>query len=307
MKRNRLGYPCVNRTIGALADRTFRLASYSDERLLDTARSNLEALERLIVFNDVHDLRFVRVSSQTVPFASHPVCRVDWLEPLRPLLDRIGALIRRADMRVSMHPDQFVLINSPDERIVRAGLSELEYHDRLLTAMGLGWDTKIQIHVGGVYGDTASAIDRFIDRFEALPPGVRSRLVIENDERLFGVMDCLQISSRTGIPILFDTFHHELKGDGMSTREAFDACRSTWSEPDGAPMIDYSSQMPGGRFGEHAGAIDLAHFERMMDRLSGEHFDMILEIKDKEKSALKALPVLQRTRPRKMSGGVPSR
>lgn len=292
---NRLGYPCVNRTIGALADRTFRLASYTDQRMLDTARSNLEALERLVAFNEERDLRFVRISSRTVPFASHPVRRIDWLEPLRPLLERIGGRLRAAKMRVSMHPDQFVLINSPEERIVRASRAELEYHDRLLTAMGMGRDARIQIHVGGVYGDKAAASDRFVGRFAELPRGVRDRLVIENDERLFGVHDCLGISSRTGVPVLFDTFHHELKSDGMTTREAFDACRSTWRKSDGPPMLDYSSQMPGGRFGEHAAAVDLGHFERVMKRLSGERFDVILEIKDKEKSALQALPILRKT------------
>ncbi len=292
----RLGYPCINRTIHALADRTFRLASYSDERLLDTARTNLEALERLVVFNETHDLRFVRISSQTVPFASHPVCRIDWLTPLRPLLERIGTRMTDAGMRVSMHPDQFVLINSPDDRIVAASLAELDYHDRLLTAMGLGRDAKIQIHVGGVYGDKAAAVGRFIERFGTLPEGVRRRLVIENDERLFGVQDCLLISAQTGVPVLLDTFHHELKDDGMTTREAFEACRVTWKRADGLPMLDYSSQKPGGRFGEHALTIDAKHFAQIMARLQGCGFDVILEIKDKEKSALTARAILERMR-----------
>lgn len=289
----RLGYPCLNYSIGALADRTFRLASYTDERCLRTADANLEALGRLIEFNAEHGLGFIRISSQTVPFASHPVCKAPWKRALADRLKSLGEAVRRHGLRVSMHPDQFTLLNAPDPRVVARSSAELLYHLELLNALGTGPDAKIQIHVGGVYGDKASAIGRFLSARAALPEELRARLVIENDERLFSVRDCLRIHEAAGIPILLDTFHHELFPDGYDLPEAFALCRKTWTARDGVPMLDYSSARPGGRFGEHAHTLDEKHFRAVMSRLQGADFDVILEIKDKEKSALRALRSLR--------------
>lgn len=289
----RIGYPCLNYSIGALADRTFRLASYTDERCVRTAAANLEALERLIEYNAEHGLGFIRISSQTVPFASHPVCKAPWKRELADRFKSLGEQVRRHGLRVSMHPDQFTLLNAPDPRIVARSAAELRYHVELLEALGTGTDAKIQVHVGGVYGDKVSAIGRFLSAHAALPEKLRARLVIENDERLFSVRDCLRIHEVSGIPVLLDTFHHELFPDGYDLPEAFSLCRKTWTPGDGVPMLDYSSARPGGRFGEHAHTLDEKHFKAVMSRLKGFDFDVILEIKDKEKSALRAVRALR--------------
>ena len=84
-----------------------------------------------------------------------------------------------------MHPDQFVLINSPSEEIFEKSIRDLIYHEEVLSLLGLDSTHKIQIHVGGMYGDKTTAIERFVKRFEALPERIKKRLVIENDDRLF--------------------------------------------------------------------------------------------------------------------------
>jgi UV DNA damage endonuclease len=195
-------------------------------------------------------------------------------------------------MRTNVHPGQYTLINAVREDVVAASIAELAYHADLLDLMGLDQTHKIQIHVGGVYGDKDAAIDRFVETHARLPEPVRGRLVIENDERQYALADALTISGRTGVPVLFDVFHHRIFNQGESLAEALDLAVPTWAGH-GPAMIDYSSQHPDRQPGAHTASIDLDDFAGVLDELAGRDVDVMLEIKDKEASALKAIALAQ--------------
>lgn len=284
----RVGYPCINRSIGCTSSRTFRLASYSGHRLAGTVGHNLDCLERVLRWNVEHGIGSFRITSDLVPFASHPVCRYDWVGRFRDRFRRLGRLVRRHRMRISMHPDQFVLLNALDERIVESSIRELEYHARVLDLMELPLSARLQIHVGGVYGDKQAGIRRFAERYRLLPQPIRRRLVVENDDRSYAVADCLEVNRLTGVPVLFDVFHHLVNPSFGGVRAALRACAATWRRGDGLPMVDYSSQEPGQRRGRHAEHIDLRDFRRFLVQAREIDCDVMLEIKDKEKSALEA-------------------
>lgn len=291
----RIGYPCINRSIGCTSSRTFRLASYSDRRLVETVESNLDCLEAVLRWNAAHGILFFRITSDLVPFASHSVCKHDWAGRFRDRFRRLGRIVRRHRMRTSMHPDQFVLLNALDERIVTGSVRELEYHARVLDLMGLPASAKVQIHVGGVYGDKPSAIGRFVERYRRLKAAVRRRLVVENDDRCYTVADCLEVSRLTGAPVLLDVFHHKVNSSGGSVRDTLRLCAATWQRADGPPMVDYSSQEPGQRRGRHKEQVDLRDFQRFIAQARDVECDVMLEIKDKEKSALKAARLVSGT------------
>ncbi len=289
----KVGYPCINRSIGCTANSTFKLASYSEERLIKTVKNNLECLAKILRYNVENDLLFFRISSDLVPFASHPVCKFDWMNHYKLQFKEIGEYIKKKDIRISMHPDQFILINSIKEKVVQRSINELDYHCKVLDAMGLDITSKIQIHVGGVYGDKPKAIERFVERYESLSESIKKRLVIENDDRLFSLKDCLYINQLTGIPVVFDSFHHECLNSEESVRDAIMKAQTAWKDKDGSLMVDYSSQKEGERRGKHATTIDLSLFKNFIDETKGLEFDIMLEIKDKEKSALKAIKLLK--------------
>ncbi len=190
-----------------------------------------------------------------------------------------------------MHPDQFTLINSLDTRVFERSLEELRYHAAVLDLMMLDTSAKIQIHVGGGYGDRGKSITRFIDRFSQIDQGIRRRLVVENDDRIYRVEDCLRIHAETKIPVLFDVLHHEANNSGTTIPEVLNRITATWRERDGIPMVDYSSQKVGERKGRHAQSIDLGAFKDFLEQTRLFDFDLMLEIKDKEKSALKAIEI----------------
>lgn len=282
----RIGYPCINRSIGCSANKTFRLASYTEERLIETIAANLSCLNRILAWNAEHDILFFRITSDLVPFASHPVCTFRWQDHFRKDLAECGEFIQNAGIRISMHPDQFIVLNAPDKEVVSRSIAELAYHAGVLDAMGLDTTAKIQLHIGGVYGDKEASLARFARTCEQLDPAIRRRLVIENDDNRFTAADCLSVYEVTGIPVLFDTFHHACNNAGETMEDALQMTGETWKKSDGIPMVDYSSQHQGKRPGSHAEHIDTADFSFFLQRSRPFDRDIMLEIKDKEASAL---------------------
>jgi len=289
----KIGYPCVNETLSCSSSTTFRLASYNEERLIQTVTNNLNCLQQILEFNVSNDLFFFRMTSDLVPFASHPVNTYNWQDYFKDALAQIGNYIKQHNLRISMHPDQFVVLNSPTESIVRNSFLELEYQCAIMDLMGLDKSAKLQIHAGGVYGEKPKAISRFITAYELLPQPIKERLVIENDDRLYSLADCLTIHAETGIPILFDNFHHECLNNGEPMAEALRLASQTWQPEDGILMMDYSSQAPGERRGKHTATIQLELFQEFLTHLQGLDVDIMLEIKDKEASALPAVALLK--------------
>jgi UV DNA damage endonuclease len=287
----KIGYPCKNLSVGCVGSKTFRLKSYSEERLVATVQNNLHCLLEMLQFNAAHKVLFFRVTSDLVPFASHPVCRLDWREVFKETFSEIGTFIRLHHMRISMHPDQFTLINSRDTEIFKRSVSELLYHAGVLDALGLDDTAKIQIHVGGLYSDRKASVDRFVERFETLDGAIKKRLVVENDDTRFTLADCAEVSRLTGLPVVFDLFHHMLLNRGEALLDALHCASQTWGAGDGLPIVDYSLQKPGGRKGKHAQHLEEKGFEVFLEQTGNTDFDLMLEIKDKEQSALKAVSI----------------
>ena len=288
----KIGYPCINRSIDCTANSTFRLASYSKEKLIEKVSSNLKCLKRLLNWNVEKGLLFFRIGSPLIPFASHPICKFNWQKYFKKEFQEIGQFIKNNDIRISMHPDQFTLLNSPKKDVTQRSIAELKYHVDVLDSMKLKKDAKVQIHVGGVYNEKPKAMARFVERYKKLDKKIKRRLVIENDDRCYSVKDCLEINKKTKIPIILDTLHHKCLNNKEEVLTMLKQTAKTWRAQDGIPMIDYSNQAIGERKGKHTEHIHAKKFERFLRKTKKLDFDVMLEIKDKEKSALKALKVL---------------
>jgi UV DNA damage endonuclease len=290
-EKMRIGYPCINLTVGCKGDRTFRLKSYSVERLKETVENNLDCLLKVLKFSREHKILFFRITSDLVPFASHSVNTFNWQDYFRSEFKEIGDFVRKNRIRISMHPDQFTLINSVDNDIFKRSCKELAYHAQILDLMQLDSSAKIQIHVGGVYGDKKKSMERFVKRFFEIQDWIRQRIVVENDDKLYNLQDCIRIGRETHLPVLFDVFHHRINSSGESVKIALQLATKTWKKADDVPMVDYSSQRVGGSLHQHAESIDLRLFRNFLKETFPVDFDVMLEIKDKEKSAIEAVKV----------------
>ncbi len=213
-------------------------------RLADLCRSNAEALLAALEFCARHGIGAFRINSQILPVKTHPAAgyEISELPESADIVERFracGRFARANDLRLSFHPDQFVVLNSPNPQTLAHSLAELSYQAEV--AEWVGADT-INIHGGGAYGDKAAALRALRQTIEDLPPPVRSRLTLENDDKVYTPSDLLPVCADTGVPLVYDVHHHRCLPDGLSVAEATERARTTWP---GEPLFHISSPIAG--------------------------------------------------------------
>lgn len=287
----KIGYACLAVAVPGSGIKSCTLKNADAARLLSLIGHNLDSLERLIDYNMQNGIRLFRISSDLIPFGSSLAAGLPWQEIFAEKLSAIGGKILRSGMRVSMHPGQYTVLNSPDALVAERAVEDLRYHTGVLDGLGLGGTHKIILHLGGVYGDKKQAKSRFLSRYQELEPGIQARLVLENDDKLFHIGDILETSAHAGIPVVYDHFHHAVN-PVPSTRADFDwirLCAETWKREDGPQKLHYSQQHPDRRQGAHSESIRIDPFLLFVQLLSGMDADIMLEVKDKNLSALKCI------------------
>ena len=282
----RLGYVGINTELPT-ASRTFRLANYTEQRMLEVARANVIALGEILQWNDVHGIRVFRITSGLIPFGSHPVNSGSWKTVLRADLEAIGEFVKKRTMRVSMHPGQYTVLNTPNPRFLDNAIRDLQYHADVLDILGVDPTHKIILHGGGIYGEREKFTNLLIERFGNLPEPIRNRIVLENDERNFSAEEIYKVCTSVGAPAVFDRFHHEVNPsfNTMSEREIIVLYKKTWHKQ--RQKIHYSDQAPGKHRGAHSERIDIDTFSQFYRLIADLDLDIMLETKDKQESVLR--------------------
>ena len=284
-----IGYACLNIGTPNTNIRSVMQRNATPEKLTEVIAHNLAALERMIDYNRKNGIKLFRISSDLIPFGSSPFNALAWPEIHKEAFDRIGAKIRKAGIRVSLHPGQYTVLNSPTEDVVARASEDLIYHDKILTALGTDQTNKIVLHVGGIYGDKKEALQRFEQNFRRLPEAIRNRLIIENDDRLYNIEEVLGLAHRLQIPVVYDNLHHAINPTPSGGTDPYwiAEAKKTWKAVDGNQKIHYSQQAPGKRPGAHTDTIDLETFLTFHEQLENKQIDIMLEVKDKNLSAIK--------------------
>jgi UV DNA damage endonuclease len=285
-----IGYACLTIGVPGTKQRTCTMKNATPDVLMNIIQSNLESLNKIIDYNMENDIKLFRISSDIIPFGSHAINTLRWYEVFNDKLQAIGDKARANGLRLSMHPGQYTILNSPDEDVVTRAVEDLRYHGFFLDAMGLGAEHKIILHIGGIYGDKPAAVKRFIQQYRCLDVTIRNRLVIENDDRQYTISDVLSIGESEGIPVVFDNLHHQANSDNTrSIPEWIVACKKTWQAEDGPQKLHYSQQDTGKRPGAHSATLDVDGFLQFYNCLPKQNMDIMVEVKDKNLSAIKCL------------------
>ena len=206
-------------------------------------RVSIGYLREVFAYLNRHDIHMYRMSSDVAPYATHPAMPRFHRQAseCRGELDDLGKLAKKFAIRLSFHPSQFVVLNSPDASLNAKGVADLVSQAEILDAMGAGPEAVLVIHVGGTYGDRASGRERWASTYRALPEPVRRRLVLENDDLRYSAADVLLIHEETGVPLVFDHHHYWcFNPERVELRPTLERFLRTW--PRGVrPKVHFSS------------------------------------------------------------------
>ena len=206
--------------------------------------ANADSLLAALQYCAEHAIGCFRIGSSILPIKTHPQAgySVDELPESDAIVAKFrqcGEFAQKHGMRTVFHPDQFVVLNSPREDVVEKSIEELEYQAEV--AEWVGADV-INIHGGGGYGDKSAALVRFARNVDRLSDAVRSRLTIENDDKVYTPSDLLPLCQATGLPLVYDAHHHRCLPDGLTVEQATAAALGTWNRE---PLFHISSPLNG--------------------------------------------------------------
>jgi UV DNA damage endonuclease len=274
---------------------TIKLSSVTDQKLKEVIEYNLISLDNAINFSIDNKIKFFRLSSDIIPFGSNAVNKIKWHQLYKKQLAAIGEKIIKAKMRVSFHPGQYSVLNSPDPKVVRNTVKDLEFHALFLDSLGLDYTHKMVLHIGGVYGDKEAAIKRFAKNFELLSKSAQNRLIIENDDKSYHTEDALKLSAMIGTPVVYDNFHNSIltSDKSISDYEWIKRCAKTWKSKDGRPKTHFSTQQVGAIKGTHSHRVLINEFMPYYEKVKDLDVDYMLEVKDKNISSIKLINIIE--------------
>jgi UV DNA damage endonuclease len=296
---NSMGYACINMNLSkskprvttnrSMIKRTFteKGLPYASELTLQNCKDLLTILK----WNNDNGFDFFRMSSDIIPWASeYNICDLPDYDEIKSVLKECGDFATDNNIRITTHPGPFNVLTSPHPHVVDNCIKDLSIHGEVMDMMGLSRTpyNKINIHIGGVYGDKVSAMDRFCKNFHRLPNSVKSRLTVENDDKasMYSVVDLYEgVYKVIGIPIVFDYHHHRFNTGGLSEEDALEVAISTWI--DVVPVVHYSESRSIEQ--EDDKIRPQAHSDYVYDYIDtyGNEVDIMVEAKAKELAVLK--------------------
>ena len=290
-----IGYACINMQLSSqkpkiytgrsMIKRTFKAKGI--EYASELGLQNCKDLFEIVKWNNENGFPFFRITSNLFPWSSeYKLKDMPDHQEICDVLDEVGKYVADNSMRITSHPGPFNVLTSPHPHVVTNCIKDLSIHGEVFDMMGLSRTpyNKINIHIGGAYGDKESAMARFCVNFERLPDSVKSRLTVENDDKatMYSVRDLYDgVYTRIGIPIVFDYHHHQFCTGDLSEQQALELAMSTW--PDGiTPATHYSESRRDEQ--ENPKIKPQAHSDYVYKKIEtyGNVIDVMVEAKAKE-------------------------
>jgi len=213
--------------------------------------ANASDIVKMLRWNDKYGIKFMRLSSEMFPFASH----LEYGYKLAPFASEVlaaaGQVSAELGHRLSTHPGQFTQLGSPRPEVIKNAIRDLEYHDEMLSLLKLppqsDRDAVMILHMGGTFGDKAATLDRFHKNYKGLSPSIKQRLVLENDDVSWSVHDLLPVCEELNIPLCLDFHHHNIIFDASQLREGtrdiidlYPRIKATWDRKQIRQKMHYS-------------------------------------------------------------------
>ncbi len=276
----RLGYVAISTALNVTSSTPYTYSEYLNRHNIDkldnVIRSNLLALEEILKYNVKNNIHFYRMSSKIIPLATKDGVEFNYTTEYKEYYDRISKIIKDNSLRVDFHPDQFCVLNSTNNDVVKNSIKILEYHYYLLNMMMVK-DKVLILHVGSNVFGKDNSIKRFINNFNKLPEYLKKCIVIENDDKIFNVSDVLKISEVINVPVVLDYHHYNCNKSTIDIEKIF----NTWNI---TPKIHFSSPKNKKEFRSHSDYINSDDFINFIESIKkyNTDVDIMLEAKMKD-------------------------
>jgi UV DNA damage endonuclease len=259
--------------------------------------ANVRDIIKMVRWNDRYGIKFMRLSSEMFPFASHEEYGYKLAPFASEALAEAGKVIGELGHRVTTHPGQFTQLGSPRKSVIDNAIRDLEYHAEMLSLLRLppqqDRDAVMIMHLGGAFGDRPAALDRFRENYARLSDEVKKRLVLENDDVVWNAHELLPMCQELNIPFVLDFHHHNILFDNTKLREGtkdvmdmYPAILETWSKKNITPKMHYSEPCPGAITGRDR----RKHSPRVMTfPPCPDTMDLMIEAKDKEQAVFELM------------------
>ena len=307
--RVRLGYVAISKTLGkkVTSSSTVTFSNYSKialpdkklEKLKSVAASNLKDLETIIKYNIENNIHFYRITSALIPLVTHPeVGYWGHREFLRKDFEYVGKLINDSKMRVDTHPDEFNVINSINPKVVENTkinlLKQAEWFEDFKYDLG-----KMVIHVGGATNGKDAGLERFITNFDNFPTEVKSKIIIENDDKTYTAQETLNLCNELSLPMVLDIHHHNCNNNGENIYELIPKIFLTWENQQLPPKLHFSSPRDGEKDRKHSDFINANDFITFLEniKLLNTDIDIMLECKEKDLALFKLADDIKELKP----------
>jgi len=285
----RLGYVALSKaldnvtTSSTITYTNYINKNYNTSKLLETTKNNLDSLYEIIKYNVKNNFHFYRLTSKLVPLATHDKVDFDYITPLLDEYKKIGKLINDNNIRVDTHPDQYAVLNSMDSKIVKNTVEILEYHYKIMDAIGIK-DKIIILHVGSSACGKKASITRFINNFNKLPDHIKKCIAVENDDKVYNIKDVLELCHKINVPMVLDYHHFICNNEKEDINDYLKEIIDTWCEK--LPKMHFSSPKSKLKkeFRSHSDYINKECFIKFINILKKQDkdIDIMLEAKAKD-------------------------
>lgn len=269
----RLGLCCMLHTTkmkkGFVGINAFNKCENPVPKLMEASLHNLAETKKCLDWVIDNGTGMYRFSSDLIPFAE----LWDWQSDPRInlKLTELKRMCEENNIKTTIHPSQFCVINSENPQVIENSISILKYHEVLCDRLGI---EVIILHTGISKGEYAR---RFVEGYSCLSNRLKALICLENCHKV-DINSVIDICEQCNIRPILDLHHNRVCGNIDINSEVIERIQALWDG--GVPIGHISSGKSREDDKAHADYISVEDIEKFKDLF--DSFDLEIEAKKKD-------------------------